>query len=159
MKNLKTYLCALTFSLAGVAVHANAASENQRGDSGICFQLTPLAGKGALPSLTENGFSRTPQGMKTQDVAFYGFDRTPQEQQLEHLAEDGSSRTMQGMKTQAVAANGFERTPLGHRFERLAEDGSSRTPQGMKAQLVAENGFERTLLGERFEAYTVVDHA
>lgn len=99
MKNLKTYLFALTFSLAGVAVHANAASENQRGDSGICFQLTPLAGKGALPSLTENGFSRTPFG-----------------QNLE-LAEEGFSRTPQGMKTQDVAANGFERTPLGQRFE------------------------------------------
>lgn len=87
MKTLKTCLLALTFTLAGVAVHANAASENQRGDSGICFQLTPLAGKGALPSLTENGSSRTPLG-----------------QQLERLAEDGSSRTVQGREYLAGAS-------------------------------------------------------
>ena len=64
MKNLKSYLTSIVFSLAGAAVHANAATENHRGNSGICFQLTPLAGRGALPVLAENGFSRTPLGMQ-----------------------------------------------------------------------------------------------
>lgn len=103
MKNLKSYLTAIVFTLAGAAMHANAATENHRGDSGICFQLTPLAGKGTQPSLTENGSSRTPLG-----------------QQLERLAEDGYSRTPQGIRTQAVASNGFDRAPLGQRFEAQA---------------------------------------
>lgn len=101
MTNAKSLLTAIVFSLAGVAVHANAASENHRGDTGICFQLTPLAGKSALPALAENGFSRTLQG-----------------KQLERLAEDGSSRTPQGMQTEMLASNGFSRTPLGQWLER-----------------------------------------
>lgn len=83
MKSVKSFLTAIVFSLAGVAVHANAASENHRGDSGICFQLTPLAGKGALPSLTENGFSRTPQGKQLERLAEAGFSRTPLGQWVE----------------------------------------------------------------------------
>jgi hypothetical protein len=53
MKNLKSYLTAAIFSLAGAAVHANAATEKKSCGSGICFQLTPVA---------ENGSSHTPQG-------------------------------------------------------------------------------------------------
>lgn len=67
MKNLKSYLTSIVFSLAGAAVHANAATENHRGNSGICFQLTPLAGRGALPALAENGFSRTSLGMQLEN--------------------------------------------------------------------------------------------
>ncbi|MBH3340395.1 hypothetical protein I5L51_14875 [Pseudomonas mendocina] len=94
MKNLKIYLSAFALSLAGVAVHANAASENHRGDSGLCFQLTPLAGKGANRAQAENGFSRTQLGM-----------------QLERVAEDGFSRTRLGMQVGAHAANGVSSTP------------------------------------------------
>ncbi|MGE8499898.1 MAG: hypothetical protein ACN6O6_20545 [Pseudomonas sp.] len=96
MKSLNSFLTAVAFSLAGVAVHANAASENQRGESGLCFQVTPLAGKGSVPTLTESGASRTPLGQK-----------------LERVVEDGFSRTPQGMQSEAVASNGFSRTPLG----------------------------------------------
>lgn len=99
MNTIKRYLTAVAFALAGFAVHANAASENHRGDTGVCFQLTPLAGKGAWPGLSENGFSRTPQG-----------------RQLERLAEDGFSRTPQGMQAERLASNGFSRTPLGQRL-------------------------------------------
>lgn len=91
MKNLKSFLTAIVFSLAGVAVHANAASENHRCESGICFQLTPLAGKGALPALAEDGFNRTPLGMQAQDAA------------------------------PMLAANGFSRTPLGKRLEERSQ--------------------------------------
>ncbi|TWC06711.1 MULTISPECIES: hypothetical protein [unclassified Pseudomonas] len=42
MKKLKTYLSAFALSLGGMAVHANAASEPNRGNSGLCYQLTPL---------------------------------------------------------------------------------------------------------------------
>ncbi|WP_296269724.1 hypothetical protein [Pseudomonas sp. UBA6323] len=94
MKNLKIYLSAFALSLAGVAVHANAASENHRGDSGLCFQLIPLAGKGANRAQAENGFSRTQLGM-----------------QLERVAEDGFSRTRLGMQVGAHAANGVSSTP------------------------------------------------
>lgn len=99
MKSLNSFLTAVAFSLAGVAVHANAASENQRGESGICFQLTPLAGKGSQPTLSENGASRTPLGQQLD--------------QQQRVAEDGFSRTPQGMQVEAVASNGFSRTPLG----------------------------------------------
>lgn len=100
MNNMKRFLTAAAFAFAGVAVHANAASENHRGDTGICFQLTPLAGKGEVPSLSENGASRTPQG-----------------QQLERLAEGGFERTPQGMQGERLASNGFGRTPLGRWLE------------------------------------------
>ena len=52
MQTLKSFLTALAFSLAGVAVHANAATERSTCGSAACFQLTPLA---------ENGSSHTSQ--------------------------------------------------------------------------------------------------
>ncbi|MFW0754951.1 hypothetical protein ACN1C3_09365 [Pseudomonas sp. H11T01] len=85
MKNVKSFLTAIVFSLAGVAVHANAATENHRCESGICFQLTPLAGRGALPVLAADGSSRTPQGMQ---VAENGSSRTPQGMQLDSQAQN-----------------------------------------------------------------------
>lgn len=56
MKNVKCLLTAVFFALAGVAVHANAAPEQHRCTSGVCFQLTP--------QLAENGFAHTPLGMQ-----------------------------------------------------------------------------------------------
>jgi len=96
MNNLKIYLTALALSLAGVTVHVNAASENHRGDSGLCYQLIPLAGKGAVRTQAENGFSRTPLGP-----------------QVERLAEDGFSRTPQGMQAEALASNSLSAMPIG----------------------------------------------
>ncbi|MES2820911.1 MAG: hypothetical protein V4812_18205 [Pseudomonadota bacterium] len=121
MKTLKNLFTAVIFSLAGAAVHANAASENHRCESGICFQLTPLAGKGASGLLAEDGSSRTPQGLQG-DAPI--------------LAGDGSSRTPQGLQNAAsmLAEEGFSRTPLG---------------QQVQAAWVAENGFSRTPLGRR----------
>ncbi|NWA28197.1 hypothetical protein HX882_21220 [Pseudomonas gingeri] len=58
MNHVKNYLTAIAFSLAGVAVHANAATERHDCDSGVCFQLAPLA---------EDGSSRTPQGHYLED--------------------------------------------------------------------------------------------
>ncbi len=49
MKTLKSFLTSIAFSLAGVAVHTNAATENHRNSSGVCFQLTPLGSRKALP--------------------------------------------------------------------------------------------------------------
>lgn len=49
MKTLKSFLTSIAFSLAGVAVHTNAATENLRNSSGVCFQLTPLGSRKALP--------------------------------------------------------------------------------------------------------------
>ncbi|GGM29470.1 hypothetical protein ACFQDN_20260 [Pseudomonas asuensis] len=98
MKNLKTYLTALAFSLAGVAVHANAASDNQQGVSGICFQLIELVGKGAFHSLAENGFDRTRLG-----------------KHLEH--SNGSfSRPLESVQTKGLASDGLIRTPLGRQL-------------------------------------------
>ncbi|BAN48783.1 hypothetical protein [Metapseudomonas resinovorans] len=54
MKNLKSLLTSLAFSLAGIAVHTNAATENHRGSSGICFQSTPLGSRKTLPQAIEN---------------------------------------------------------------------------------------------------------
>lgn len=108
MKNLKIYLTAFALSLAGVAVHANAASENLRNDSGLCFQLTPLAGKGANRAQAENGFSRTQLGV-----------------QLERVAEDGSSRTRQGMQAEAHAANGISSMPTGSLLGTYAQAASA----------------------------------
>lgn len=101
MTNAKSYLITIVFALAGVAVHANAASENHRCETGICFQLSPLAGKGVLPTLAEDGFSRTMQSRR-----------------LERLAEDGYSRTPQGVQAELLTANGSSRTPLGKWLER-----------------------------------------
>ncbi|WP_457789871.1 hypothetical protein [Pseudomonas sp. PL-6] len=42
MMALKNLLTSVVFSLAGVAVHSNAASENHRNSSGVCFQTTPI---------------------------------------------------------------------------------------------------------------------
>lgn len=42
MKKLKSLLTSVAFSLAGVAVHTNAATENHRNACGVCFQLTPV---------------------------------------------------------------------------------------------------------------------
>jgi hypothetical protein len=98
MKNLKTYLTALVFSLAGITVHANAASANHEDSSKICFQLTDLAAKGASSLLTENGFDRTPLG-----------------KHLDHL-DDGFSRTLQSAQKNLLASDGFNRTPLGQQL-------------------------------------------
>ncbi|MCP1625259.1 hypothetical protein [Pseudomonas nitroreducens] len=136
MKNLKTFVTAVAFSLAGVAVHANAASEASCTHGAACFQLTPLAEKGVAPQLAEDGFSRTPLGMRVnseapaqQTLASDGFSRTPlgmrvnaQEPAKQTLASDGFSRTPLGMRVnaqepaqQTLAADGFGRTPLGKR--------------------------------------------
>ncbi|WP_338525136.1 hypothetical protein NUH87_05715 [Pseudomonas batumici] len=47
MNHVKSCLTAIVFSLAGVAVHANAAAESRHCDSGVCFQLAPLAEDGS----------------------------------------------------------------------------------------------------------------
>jgi len=84
MKNLKTFITAIAFSLAGVAVHANAAAEANCSHGAACFQLSPLGDNGAVPQLAEDGFSRTPLGMRVnsempsqQTIAADGFGRTP----------------------------------------------------------------------------------
>jgi hypothetical protein len=84
MKNLKTLVTAVFFSLAGVAVHANAATEASCSQGAVCFQLSPLAEKSTAPQLAEDGSSRTPLGMRLdsaepaqQTLAADGFGRTP----------------------------------------------------------------------------------
>ena len=84
MKNLKTFVTAIAFSLAGVALHANAAAEASCSHGAVCFQLTPLANQGPAPQLAEDGFSRTPLGLRVnsaepapQSIAADGFGRTP----------------------------------------------------------------------------------
>ncbi|AOE85228.1 hypothetical protein [Pseudomonas sp. TCU-HL1] len=62
IKNLKSFLTSIAFSLTGIAVHANAATENHRSASGICFQLTPLGSKRALPQSAQEGSSSDPLG-------------------------------------------------------------------------------------------------
>lgn len=62
MKTLKSLLASIAFSLAGVAVHSNAATENHRNSSGVCFQTTPLGGKKVAPKSAEAGASGDPQG-------------------------------------------------------------------------------------------------
>ncbi|MGY2227387.1 hypothetical protein HX881_04770 [Pseudomonas gingeri] len=62
MNHIKTYLSAIAFSLAGAAVHADAATEKRQCPDGVCFQLTPVAAQPSAPLLGENGSSRTPQG-------------------------------------------------------------------------------------------------
>lgn len=80
MNHLKSWLTAIAFSLAGAAVHVNAA-EVRCLDGGVCFQLTPLSGKNESPQLAEDGSSRTPQGMQLNQaspmLAADGFGRTP----------------------------------------------------------------------------------
>lgn len=77
MKTAKKLLVAIVFSLAGAAVHANAA-QGQHCDMGVALQLTSLAAKSELDGLAENGFSRTPQGRN-----------------LQMIAEDGASHALQ----------------------------------------------------------------
>ncbi|WP_166366905.1 hypothetical protein [Pseudomonas akapageensis] len=129
MKNVKSLLTAVVFALAGVAVHANAATESQLCASGTCFQLTPLAQKEALPALASDGSSKTPLGMQLEDAAAV-------------VAENGSSKTPLGMQLEGEA-------PV------VAENGSSKTPLGMQldadAPVVAENGFQHTPLGMQLE--------
>lgn len=62
MKKLKSLLTSAAFALAGIAVHANAASENRRGESGICFQQTPLGRKSDSPPPAGEGSSNDPPG-------------------------------------------------------------------------------------------------
>jgi hypothetical protein len=95
MTTLKTLATAFAFSLAGVLVHANAADLNRSGGA-PCFQLTPLADKGALPQIAADGFSRTPLGMRV--------DSAPPAQQT-------------------LAADGYSRTPLGKRLASEQESG------------------------------------
>ena len=81
MNNVSRYLTAIAFSVAGAAAHANAAVEQNSCGSATCFQLTPVAEKGAGAFLAEDGYSRTPQG---QMVAENGGSRTPQGQLLDN---------------------------------------------------------------------------
>jgi hypothetical protein len=62
MNNVSRFLTAIAFSVAGAAAHANAAVEHSACGSSTCFQLTPVAEKGASAFLAENGSSHTPQG-------------------------------------------------------------------------------------------------
>lgn len=55
MKTLKNLLTSLVFSLAGVAVHSNAATENHRNSSGVCFQTTPLSSRKVSSRSAEAG--------------------------------------------------------------------------------------------------------
>ena len=80
MNNISRYLTAVAFSGAGAAAPANAAVEQSACGSNTCFQLTPVAHKGADAFLAEDGYNRTPQG---QVVAENGYSRTPQGKQLE----------------------------------------------------------------------------
>lgn len=144
MKNLKTFMTAIAFSLAGVAVHANAATEASCSQGAACFQLTPLAKQGTAPQLAEEGFSRTPLGMRVSSAE-------PAEQTI---ASDGFSRTPLGMRVspdapaqQTIAEDGFSRTPLGMRVnseepaqQTLAADGFGRTPLGKRVASPQDSG-------------------
>lgn len=143
MTTLKTVLTAVAFALAGVAVHASAA-EASCSHAATCFQLTPLADKQAAPQLAEDGFSRTPLGMRVNAA-------DPAEQTI---AADGFSRTPLGMRVnvvnpaeQTLAADGFSRTPLGMRVnaadpaqQTLAADGFGRTPLGKQVASSQDSG-------------------
>jgi hypothetical protein len=80
MTNITRFLTAVAFAVAGAAAHANAAVEQSACASNTCFQLTPVAEKGANAFLAEDGYSRTPQG---QTVAENGSSRTAQGKWLE----------------------------------------------------------------------------
>ncbi|WP_160288014.1 hypothetical protein [Pseudomonas knackmussii] len=127
MNKLNTLLTAIAFSLAGVAVHANAAQTNCS-NGNACFQSTPVAGKSGAAQLAEDGYGRTPLGM----------------QQNPSLAENGSARTPLGQQLQEqqkVAEDGSSRTPLGlQQDQSLAENGSAQTPLGMQLEGTQENG-------------------
>ncbi|QXI25976.1 hypothetical protein [Pseudomonas vanderleydeniana] len=68
MNHVKTYLSAIAFSLAGAAVHADAATEKRQCPDGHCFQLTPVGEQQKTPLLVENGSSHTPQGRYLEDM-------------------------------------------------------------------------------------------
>ena len=89
MNKLNTLLTAIAFSLAGVAVHANAAQTNCS-NGNACFQSTPVAGKSGAAQLAEDGYSRTPLAM----------------QHNQTLAENGSARTPLGMHLEGTQENG-----------------------------------------------------
>ncbi|CDF85614.1 hypothetical secreted protein [Pseudomonas knackmussii B13] len=127
MNKLNTLLTAIAFSLAGVAVHANAAQTNCS-NGNACFQSTPVAGKSGAAQLAEDGYGRTPLGMQQNpSLAENGSARTPLGQQLQEqqkVAEDGSSRTPRGLQqNQTLAENGSARTPLGMQLEGNQEPG------------------------------------
>lgn len=62
MKNLKSFLTSIAFSLAGFAVHTNAATENHRNSSGVCFQLTPHGSKRTFSQSVQAGSGTAPLG-------------------------------------------------------------------------------------------------
>ena len=62
MNTISRFLTAIAFSVAGAAAHANAAVEQNACGSSTCFQLTPVAQKGADAFLAVDGYKRTPQG-------------------------------------------------------------------------------------------------
>ncbi len=66
MKTLKSVLSSIAFSLAGVAVHTNAATENHRNSSGVCFQLTPLGSRKALPESDRGDYASGPLEVSVQ---------------------------------------------------------------------------------------------
>ncbi|WP_017906525.1 hypothetical protein [Pseudomonas asplenii] len=68
MNHVRTYLSAIAFSLAGVAVHADAATEKRQCRDGQCFQLTPVGAQQKAPLLSENGASHTPQGRYLEEM-------------------------------------------------------------------------------------------
>ncbi|WP_419735852.1 hypothetical protein [Pseudomonas sp. COR18] len=68
MNHVRTYLSAIAFSLAGAAVHADAATEKRQCPDGQCFQLTPVGEQQTAPLLGENGSSRTPQGRYLEEM-------------------------------------------------------------------------------------------
>lgn len=103
MKTLKSYLTIIVFNFAGAAIHANAAAEHNRSESGVCFQQRSLACKGTQPTLTENGSSRTQLDLKH-----------------ELVAEDGYSRAPQGKKTRSQASDGFDRASTGKQPDRIS---------------------------------------
>jgi hypothetical protein len=75
MNTISRFLTACAFALAGTAVHAHAAVEQQQCATATCFQLTPVAKPGAQAFIAQDGASRTPQGQR---VAENGASRTPQ---------------------------------------------------------------------------------
>ncbi|OXR34497.1 hypothetical protein PSUM_00910 [Pseudomonas umsongensis] len=80
MNTISRFLTAIAFSVAGAAAHASAAVEQNACGSSTCFQLTPVAQKGADAFLAEDGYNRTPQG---QVVAENGASHTSQGKWLE----------------------------------------------------------------------------
>ncbi|SDV11103.1 hypothetical protein [Pseudomonas mucidolens] len=67
MNHIKSFLTAVSFSIAGAAAHANAAIEQSSGGSATCFQLTPVSGKDTHALLATDGSSRTAQEQPVHD--------------------------------------------------------------------------------------------